>query len=473
MKYLGGDTMKKKYLLILAVAVIFMQTLTMPAFSDNDTETASENITETVTKQPTRKPTEKPTQKPTEKPTEIPTVDNSAEIAEKEKELDNLRKKIAKVNTQIENTKFEIAQLKQEMTDAKTTISSLDTTIKNNKEKVKKRLRAIYMTGGVSRIEVILGAKNFDDLINNIEYASMVARHDNQIIQSLSQDVNITKKAQKNFNKSKTELETKATQLESKRYELLGIISENEDKLQLLYAENGTVKKTDDNTDSIENRIQDYYQKQKATENPTQKSTQKPTQKSTQKSTQNSTKKNTPTESTYSSDDDNDYDDFVPQEKGTIISTDIEKSSSGYVWPVTGFYYLTSMWNENRGSYNHGAIDIADAGIDGASVLAAHSGTVMYAEEECEHNWGKSISCGCGGGYGNYVMLDHGDGHMTVYAHMSSVLVSTGESVSAGQVIGFVGSTGDSTGSHLHFETRYNGEKYNPLTEYPDISVSY
>ena len=69
--------------------------------------------------------------------------------------------------------------------------------------------------------------------------------------------------------------------------------------------------------------------------------------------------------------------------------------------------------------------------------------------------------------------VDHGDGHMTVYAHMSSVLVSTGESVSAGQVIGFVGSTGDSTGAHLHFETRYNGEKYNPLTEYPDIPISY
>ena len=100
--------MKKKYLLILAVAVIFMQTLTIPAFSDNDTETASENITKTVTEQPTRKPTEKPTQKPTEKPTEMPTVDNSAEITEKEKELDNLRKKLLKSihKSKIQNLKL-------------------------------------------------------------------------------------------------------------------------------------------------------------------------------------------------------------------------------------------------------------------------------------------------------------------------------------------------------------------------------
>ena len=63
-------------------------------------------------------------------------------------------------------------------------------------------------------------------------------------------------------------------------------------------------------------------------------------------------------------------------------------------------------------------------------------------------------------------MIDHGDGKMTVYAHLSSVLVEPGQQVRRGQVIGFVGSTGRSTGPHLHFETRYFGVKYNPMTEY-------
>ena len=80
-----------------------------------------------------------------------------------------------------------------------------------------------------------------------------------------------------------------------------------------------------------------------------------------------------------------------------------------------------------------------------------------------------SYSCGCGGGYGNYIMIDHGNGYSTLYAHLSSLAVSTGQTVRKGQVIGYVGTTGHSTGPHLHFETRYMGEKYDPLLEFPQF----
>ena len=63
-------------------------------------------------------------------------------------------------------------------------------------------------------------------------------------------------------------------------------------------------------------------------------------------------------------------------------------------------------------------------------------------------------------------MVNHGDGYETLYAHMSQTLVKPGQEVTRGQVLGYVGSTGDSTGPHLHFECRLNGEKYNPLNEY-------
>ena len=141
-------------------------------------------------------------------------------------------------------------------------------------------------------------------------------------------------------------------------------------------------------------------------------------------------------------------------------------SASGYTWPAPGYYDLSSQWNEDRGSYNHGAIDIAGSGIMGAAAVAADSGTVISSYNGCAHNWGKDGSCGCGGGYGNYVMIDHGNGKMTVYGHFTNVIVSDGQRVSKGQVIGYIGSTGNSTGPHLHFECRLNGVKYNPMLEF-------
>ncbi|MDE7389655.1 MAG: M23 family metallopeptidase, partial [Lachnospiraceae bacterium] len=149
---------------------------------------------------------------------------------------------------------------------------------------------------------------------------------------------------------------------------------------------------------------------------------------------------------------------------------DDPQPSAGYMWPVPGHYTLSSQWNEDRDSYNHGAIDISDGGIMNQAVVAAQSGTVILSNSDCVHNYGKGDdgNCGCGGGYGNYMMIDHGDGKATLYAHLTSLTVSSGSYVQQGQVIGYVGTTGWSSGPHLHFETRLNGVKYNPMTEYPN-----
>lgn len=93
----------------------------------------------------------------------------------------------------------------------------------------------------------------------------------------------------------------------------------------------------------------------------------------------------------------------------------------------------------------------------GTSVKASKSGTVTIAAAPCPHNYGKQGNCGCSGGYGNYVKINHGDGTETLYAHLTSLSVSAGQHVSQGQEIGKSGSTGYSTGPHLHFEIRING----------------
>lgn len=117
----------------------------------------------------------------------------------------------------------------------------------------------------------------------------------------------------------------------------------------------------------------------------------------------------------------------------------------------------------------HGGVDISptnNPGLGNVNVIAAKDGQVIYpylvSKTDCSSD-GNDLKCG--GGYGNFVMLQHDDGTMTVYAHLyaNSITVKEGDNVKAGQVIGKMGSSGHSTGIHLHFEVRVNGERVDPL----------
>ena len=101
----------------------------------------------------------------------------------------------------------------------------------------------------------------------------------------------------------------------------------------------------------------------------------------------------------------------------------------------------------------HKGVDIGEGGIYGDSVLASKAGTVIVAE----------TSYIPGYSYGMYVVVDHGCGYTTTYAHLSDVYVYVGQEVAQGESLGAVGSTGYSTGPHLHFEIRLNGEPENPF----------
>ncbi|MEE0859768.1 MAG: peptidoglycan DD-metalloendopeptidase family protein [Acutalibacteraceae bacterium] len=433
--------MKKGFLIALAVSIICMQTVSVSTVS------AEDEIQQTQADS------------------------NASEIASKESENDTLTQQITELNTEIESAKLEIAQLQQQIDESDSTISGLNTDIEANKEKLKERIRAIYMAGNASNLEIIFGAKDFDDFIDKLEYVSIITEHDSGLINSLTDDVNVNKKAKKVLEQSKKDLETKSKELEKQKSEFQSLLTANKDGLNVLYNENQAIydllSEDDPEYANIQEQIQSYYDKQNNGQ-----SSEKATEKATQSNTNNNSSSSntqvvTPTPTPTPT---------QPAQTDTSSDSNVGGSStttSGYTWPVPGFYNLTSLWDEDRGESNHGALDIASGGIDGANVVAAHSGTVLYAENNCVHNWGKDSSCGCGGGYGNYVWIDHGDGYATVYAHMSSITVSAGDTVVAGQLLGFVGSTGYSTGAHLHFETRYLGVKYNPLEEYPNIAVTY
>ena len=145
-------------------------------------------------------------------------------------------------------------------------------------------------------------------------------------------------------------------------------------------------------------------------------------------------------------------------------------------WPVNGkvvspFGYRNDPFtNEYK---MHNGIDIAGSGISGKPIVAISDGIVTKANASCSHNYGKKGSCGCGGGYGNYVTINHGtlngNTYVVTYGHMSKPAVGAGQVVKKGQVIGYVGSTGWSTGYHLHFGIAYGGIYRNPMNYYKKV----
>ena len=140
--------------------------------------------------------------------------------------------------------------------------------------------------------------------------------------------------------------------------------------------------------------------------------------------------------------------------KDGVASSDSESTSSGsstgsFIWPVPYTHSISSYY-EWRWGRMHWGIDIADSGIYGQAIVASDGGTVTFSGD-------------IGDGYGYYVIIDHGNGYQTLYAHCSSLAVSEGQYVSQGEIIAYVGSTGNSTGPHLHFEVRQGSDKLNPL----------
>lgn len=147
----------------------------------------------------------------------------------------------------------------------------------------------------------------------------------------------------------------------------------------------------------------------------------------------------------------------LAQQGQTVVS-----GSGSFLWPVPGNTYITSGfgWRIHPiflTEKYHSGIDVA--ANSGTAILAADGGTVQTAVYSSS--------------YGNYVVINHGNGYTTLYAHQSSMAVSAGDVVTAGQVIGYVGSTGWSTGPHLHFEISYNGDRVDPESFFSGLTIGY
>lgn len=139
-----------------------------------------------------------------------------------------------------------------------------------------------------------------------------------------------------------------------------------------------------------------------------------------------------------------------------------QSNPGGYIWPVNSRYITSTVGGRASpggiGSTNHKGTDIGRVGYT-SSVFASKSGTVIVSQRSSS--------------YGEYVVISHGSGNTTLYAHMSSRKVEVGQYVNQGDVIGITGSTGNSTGPHLHFEVTENGVRVNPLSDGAEPKMGY
>lgn len=371
--------------------------------------------------------------------------DTKSDIAEKEEYKSALVSKVQVLDEKIAVTREKISSLNDDIKEKQDAYDKGLSEVEDQFDALANRLRILYMSGNATDLEIIFGAKDFSDLIDKMELVKSLANSDKELISEIQTKLDELSTKKESLEADKKDLETQQASLKSDQDEFNKLISDNDEILKNLYASNSEAQNSLESaalqSDEIEAKISQYYAAQKAAAERAAQASQSSSSSSSGSSSSGSSSSGS--------------------------SSVIVPSGSGFAWPTPGFVSLSSEWFEDREVYNHGGIDIAGAGIMGTPVVAAADGTVVATNSSCTHNWGKSYSCGCGGGYGNYVMISHAGGKMTVYGHLTSLTVSSGQSVSRGQVIGYVGSTGNSTGPHLHYECRLNGVRYNPMSEYP------
>ncbi|MDD6489709.1 MAG: peptidoglycan DD-metalloendopeptidase family protein [Clostridia bacterium] len=377
--------------------------------------------------------------------------ETKATLKEKQEYSKKLQKQILDLSKKIQNSNKKISKLNATIKAKQAKIDKKLDAIQDRLNLLRNRLRTIQKTSDVSSLEIILGAKNFSDLIDKAELVKSLSSYDEKLIKKLQTEMDTISKEQKQLKSDKASVEKEKRSLEKNKEKINTLSQENTKIIEQLTetAENteDTIKKNQEQQKELIAALEKYNEEMaEKARLAAQRAKELAEQKAAQQAAQNKNDNNN---------DSNNDDDTI-----------VIKSDGSFVWPCPGHTYLTSTFEEWRGSSNHGALDIADGSVYGAKVVACYDGTVFSANSGCPHDYGKNSSCGCGGGYGNYVMIDHGNGKISIYGHLSGVTVSIGDRVVAGQLIGYVGSTGYSTGPHLHFEMQQDGIKYNPMIEF-------
>ena len=332
-----------------------------------------------------------------------------------------LYSQITILNEQISAYSVEIADKQEELDDKEARYAELS-------EKNRERVRAMEEDGNLSYWSVLFKANSFADLLDRLNMIEEINASDQRRLQELDEAAKAVEIAKEELAQDKANAEAKRVELAEKEADLEEKRAQADALLAELLAKGDEYEEYMAQSEAEQDRLMqeianmyDEYDRAKEAE---------------YWATYTAPVVTAPPENSGGSDE---------------SSSSGGSSSEGWVSPVYG-YTITSSFGMRvhpvTGVYKlHTGIDIP--ATTGTPIRAAESGQVITASYQ--------------GAYGNCVIIDHGNGYSTLYGHQSSIAVSVGDTVTRGQTIGYVGSTGYSTGPHLHFEIRVNGSPQDPL----------
>lgn len=350
-------------------------------------------------------------------------------------EVEKLDKQLNEISGKVKELESRLSKKRQEIADTESALNKAKEQEKKQYRNMKKRIQFMYENGQTSYVEMLLSADSFTDFLNAVEYITQISQYDRKMLKEY-QNMQVTiADTQKTLETDYASLQSLQAKVQEEKQAVAALESAKKGELNDV---------ADDLTDA--QTVAKAYEAEIQAQNEVIAQIQAAQKRAAEQQVAQ--------QQAQAAEENQGATDAAGENQNTAQNTTPSgngQSTGSMMWPCPSSKRVTSDYGPrtsptNGASSNHKGIDIGAA--YGADIVAADGGTVLVATYS---------SSG-----GNYVIIDHGGGLCTVYMHASSLTVSAGQTVSKGQVIAKVGSTGISTGNHLHFGVTLNGVYVSP-----------